>query len=451
MIEHTQQKATLTQHNLYIAPTSRIHGAPEVPSSKYYTLRYVLAAVLADGESRIVLPAQSDDTDALLRGSLALGADLQWEDEQQRVLQIKGVGRPHNDKPVTINVGNAGAVSRLLLGLGAALSEVTFVTDHPQSLGKRPNRELLAALTTLGAKYTANGAEGCLPVTIYGGNLHGGKVEISGARSSQYLSALLFLAPLIGEDCEILVVDDLKSQPLVRASLQVLQEAGITVEHDATLRRFFIPTGQHYQPRTYTIPGDYPSAAALLALGTVANDPTSELRLERLQPGEEIGETLLEAFLAMGADLQRDGDTVILRGGRPLHGFQLDGDKVIDCIPVLVATACFAEGESRIYNIESLHYKESDRINDLCAELHRAGCDVEPQRDAIIVHGRPEGIEGGVVVDGHNDHRLLMALATVALRSRQGLTLTGVEHIAKSYPHYFEELQRLGVDVHPSA
>jgi 3-phosphoshikimate 1-carboxyvinyltransferase len=160
MIEHTQQKATLTQHNLYIAPTSRIHGAPEVPSSKYYTLRYVLAAVLADGESRIVLPAQSDDTDALLRGSLALGADLQWEGEQQRVLQVKGVGRPHNDKPVTINVGNAGAVSRLLLGLGAALSEVTFVTDHPQSLGKRPNRELLAALTTLGAKYTANGAEG---------------------------------------------------------------------------------------------------------------------------------------------------------------------------------------------------------------------------------------------------------------------------------------------------
>src|SRR5205823_1329173 len=124
---------------------------------------------------------------------------------------------------------------------------------------------------------------------------------------------------------------------------------------------------------------------------------------------------LLAAFLAMGADLQRDGDTVILRGGRPLHGLQLDGDKVIDCIPVLVATACFATGESRFYNIESLHYKESDRINDLCAELRRAGCEVEPQRDAIIVHGQPAGIEGGVVVDGHNDHRLLMALATVAL------------------------------------
>jgi 3-phosphoshikimate 1-carboxyvinyltransferase len=114
---------------------------------------------------------------------------------------------------------------------------------------------------------------------------------------------------------------------------------------------------------------------------------------------------------------------------------------------VLVAAACFAEGESRFYNIESLHYKESDRIDDLCAELRRAGCSVSPQRDAIIVQGRPQGIEGGVVVDGHGDHRLLMALAIVALRSQLGLTLTSVEHIAKSYPLFFSELCRLGISI----
>ncbi len=126
---------------------------------------------------------------------------------------------------------------------------------------------------------------------------------------------------------------------------------------------------------------------------------------------------------------------------------KLDGDRIIDCIPVLVAAACFAEGESVFYNIESLHYKESDRIDDLCAELRRAGCAVSPRSDAIIVQGRPQGIEGGVVVDGHSDHRLLMALAIVALRSRHGLTLTGTEHIAKSYPGFFDELKRLGVGI----
>ena len=440
--------AVATPQKLYIAPSERISGQPEVPSSKYYTLRYLLAASLAEGESRVVYPAQSDDSDALFRGCRALGADLAWEDGQSHILRVRGNRRPHSADPVTINVGNAGAVSRLLLGIGALLPDVTFVTDHPQSLGKRPNRELLEALSALGADCQGTGPEGCLPVTIRGGHLHGGQISISGARSSQYVSALLFLAPLLDETLEITIVDELKSQPLVRTSLEVLQEAGIVVEHDETLRHFVIAAGQSYQPREYVVPGDYPSAAALLAACATANDPLSELYLARLRPGDEVGEVLLQALRALGANIQVVGDTVKLRGGRRLRGIELDGDRIIDCIPVLVAAACFAEGESVFYNIESLHYKESDRINDLCSELRRAGCNVSPQRDAIIVQGRPQGVEGGVVVDGHSDHRLLMALAIVGMRSRRGLTLSGVEHIAKSYPHFFSELQNLGVTIH---
>ena len=222
--------STLRGDNLYIAPSSQIHGAPEVPSSKYYTLRYVLAATLAEGESRVVLPAWSDDTDALFRGCRALGARVSWEDERQRVLCVQGVDRPRSSGPVTINVGNAGAVLRLLLGLGALLSEVTFVTDYPQSLGKRPNRELLEALISLGATCEGTGPEGYLPITIRGGNLHGGHVRISGARSSQYLSSLLYLAPLLGERLEITVVDELKSRYCIVVCggfFRIIKEEGI--------------------------------------------------------------------------------------------------------------------------------------------------------------------------------------------------------------------------------
>jgi 3-phosphoshikimate 1-carboxyvinyltransferase len=435
----------VSAHRIVIAPTNLLYGQPEMPSSKYYTVRYLLAATLAAGESRVLFPAASDDSEALFRGCRALGAELVWEDERRQTLLVRGRrSQFHSAGPVTINVGNAGAVLRLLLGVGALLPDVTFVTDHPHSLGKRPNRELLEALTALGASCSGTGTEGYLPITLHGGTLHGGRVAISGARSSQYLSSLLFLAPLLPAALEIEVVDELKSQPLVRATLDVLHEAGIVVEHDTTLRHFTIPGAQAYQPRDYTVPGDYPSAAALLAACAVVNDPASEIRLSRLHPGDEVGETLLAAFVAMGADLKRHGDTIVLRGGQRLHGIELDGDRIIDCIPVLVAAACFAEGESVFYNIESLHYKESDRIDDLCAELRRAGCAVSPRSDAIIVQGRPQGIEGGVVVDGHSDHRLLMALAIIALRSKRSLTLTGTEHIAKSYPTFFTELQRLG-------
>ena len=432
---------------IYIAPSGPIYGNPEVPSAKYYTLRYLIAATLAEGESRIVLPASSDDSDALFRGCRSLGAQLSWEDNQQRVLIVKGVGCPKATEPVAINVGNAGAVLRLLLGVSAFLPQVTFITDHPQSLGKRPNRELLEALTALGVRCEGTGPEGYLPITLYGDNLAGGSVAISGARSSQYLSALLFLAPLLKEGLGITVTDDLKSQPLVRATLKVLQEANIVVEYDQTLRHFFIVGEQRYQPREYVIPGDYPSAATLLVLCAASNDPQSQLRLERLPQGEEIGDALLGVFLSMGADLKRDGETILLRGGRRLHSIEINGDPIIDCIPVLVALACFAEGESRFYNIESLHYKESDRINDLCTELRKAGCEVTPLQDSILVHGKPQGIDGGVTVDSHHDHRLLMALAIAGTRSRYGLTLTGVEHIAKSYPHFFHEIQQLGVDL----
>jgi 3-phosphoshikimate 1-carboxyvinyltransferase len=447
MQEERNVGASRSGHSLYVAPGSVIRGEPLLPSSKYYTLRYLLAATLAEGESQILFPAISDDSEALFRGCRALGADLAWIDEPGTTLRVRGVGRPRAAGPQTIDVGNAGAVLRLLLGVAALLPEATFVTEYPQSLGRRPNRELLEALTALGARCEAADPEGYLPITVRGGRLRGGRVRVSGARSSQYLSALLFLAPLLEEPLVIEVLDGLKSEGMVRLTLRVLQEAGIELEYDAALRRFEIPAPQHYRPGVYSVPGDYPGAAAMLAACAAATDPSSMLRLTRLPPGEEDGEALLAALLAMGCDLRREGETVIMRGGRRLRALEMDGDRAIDCIPVLVALACFAEGRSVFYNIESLHYKESDRINDLCSELRRAGCAVTPLEDAILVEGRPQGIEGGVSVDGHSDHRLLMALAIVALRSRSGLTLTGVEHIAKSYPQFFAELRRLGAVV----
>src|SRR5215472_9975935 len=295
MQEKTYNVPACTGQRLYIAPTHRIYGEPVWPSSKYYTLRYLLAATLAQGDSTVSFPAASDDSDALFRGCRALGAELTWRDELQQVLCVHGTGRPHRTEPVTIDVGNAGAVLRLLLGVGAFLPEVTFLTGYPQSLGKRPNRKLLEALNSLGALCEGTGPEGYLPVTIHGDHLHGGKVTISGARSSQYLSSLLFLAPLLGGSLEIVVVDDLKSRAMVQVTLNVLREAGIIVERDEAWQHFIIAGGQPYQPRDYIVPGDYPSAAALLSACAVTTDPASEVQLTRLRPGEEDGEALLDA------------------------------------------------------------------------------------------------------------------------------------------------------------
>src|SRR5262249_32174435 len=135
------------------------------------------------------------------------------------------------------------------------------------------------------------------------------------------------------------------------------------------------------------------------------------LHLDRLSAAEDDVRALVEALAALGAGLaarpDADGEVLELRSGSALHGSVIQGDTCIDSVPVLVALACFAEGETRFEDVATLRLKESDRIGDLCTELARAGCDLDPLPDAIVVRGRPAGIHGGVTVSGHDDHRLV--------------------------------------------
>lgn len=419
-----------------------------LPGAKYSTLRYLLAALLAEGPSVVRNPARSDDTRVLVAAMRALGAEVREErDGDVWALRVSGTGGRLRVPPGgVIHAGNAGAVLRMLLGLGALLPRVRFETDHPESLGRRPNAELLDALRTLGVEARSSDAEGLLPITLRGGNVRGGEVTISCGRSSQYLSALLFLAPLLPDGLRIRVVGGLRSAPLVRATLRVLAEAGITVEVAPDLRAFHVPGRQGYQARVYEVPGDVPSAAALAAASVALGVPA---RLVSFDASGEDGQALLRALDALGvvdAGSAQPGALPLPASVVP-RGAVLDGDLVIDSVPVLAALACFAEGETRFENVATLRLKESDRIGDLCAELNAAGCDTHAGKDSITVRGQPAGTRGGVVVRGHDDHRLVQALATAGLRSARGVTITGADAVAKSYPDFFVDIGWLGARV----
>jgi 3-phosphoshikimate 1-carboxyvinyltransferase len=419
------------------------------PGAKYYTLRYLLAAFLTEGESRVRNPALSDDTAVLVQAIRALGGQVTWERDSDEMwsAHVTGYGgRPSVPPGGVIHAGNAGAVLRFLLGICALLPEVRFETDHPGSLGRRPNADLLAALESLGIAVESQGPDGLLPITLRGGPPRGGAVSVSGARSSQYASALLYLAPLLPDGLDLTITDDLRSAPLLRATLRTLGEAGITYNASDDLRRIAIQGGQTYQAREYMVPGDAPSAAAL-ACAALALD--TRLTLPGLDLESEETRAVITALEAFGARLTPDpayGELTVERGAR-LHGATLDGDAIIDSVPVFVALACLVAGESRFERVATLRLKESDRIGDLCAELRRAGADLDPLPDAIVVRGRPEGIAGGATVTSHDDHRLAQALAIVALRSKRGLTVADADAVAKSYPSFFADLAALGAQV----
>jgi 3-phosphoshikimate 1-carboxyvinyltransferase len=435
-----KQGVFVAKMDIIVNPTGRLQGEIQALSSKNYTTRYLLAAALADGTSTILYPALSEDGEAMRRCIRDLGARLEEDDEK---IVITGFGR--HPRPVKeLDVGNAGAVLRFILSIAALLpEEVTFVNRYPQSLGKRPHDDLIMALQDMGAEITHH--NGRLPITVKGGRLRGGRIRVSGKVSSQYLSSLLFLTPLLDEDSEIEVLHDLKSKVVVGQTLEVLSQAGIHVEASEDLMHYRVPGRQRYKAQTYIVQGDYPGSAAILAAAAVTQ---SDVKVHRLTEDSRQGErAVVDVLRAMNVPLEHQNGTVHVRGNGRLKAVEFDGDAFTDAVLAMVAASVFAEGTSRFYNVENLRYKECDRITDFLTELRKAGANVEERKDEIIVHGRPEGVEGGVEIDAHFDHRVIMALSVVGLRAARPIRIRDAHHVAKSYPQFFDHMKALGAQV----
>ncbi|MCA0753892.1 3-phosphoshikimate 1-carboxyvinyltransferase [Paenibacillus sp. N4] len=425
--------------DVLVTPTPRLEGELQALSSKNYTTRYLLVAALAEGTSTIYYPAHSEDSDAMRRCIRDLGAVVEEDDEK---IAITGFGR--HPKPVEqLDVGNAGAVLRFLMAIASLCPDVTFINRYPDSLGKRPHSDLIDSLTSMGVSIEHN--EGKLPITIRGGAPKGGKIQVSGSISSQFLSALLFLTPLLEEDSEIEVLHDLKSKVVIGQTLEVLEQAGIVIHADEDYMRFRVPGNQKYEAKTYSVQGDYPGSAAILAAAAVTE---SDVIVHRLEEKSKQGErAVVDVLKMMEVPLTHENGIVHVKGNGKLKAVEFDGDHATDAVLAMVAAAVFAEGTSRFYNVENLRYKECDRITDYLNELRKAGANVEERQAEIIVHGRPEGVEGGVEINAHYDHRVIMALTVVGLRAKQPLRIRDAHHVAKSYPIYFDHLQALGANV----
>lgn len=435
-----------------IAPGPQtLKGEITAQPSKNYTTRYLLAAALGEGKSTITNIAASEDAVALQHALTTLGAEIAADADEQAVINayVTGFGGKPQLHAVdrAINVGNAGAVLRLLLGIGALLPDVTFITDRPDSLGKRPNADLLKALEQLGCGVISR--DGMLPITLHGGNLHGGLVTISGARSSQFLSSLLFLAPLIGEPVEIVVTDQLVSKAPVRQTIEVLARAGVKIDAENDLMHFRVAP-QNYYPGDFAVNGDWPGSAAILAAAAVTG---SAVRIHGLLDDNQGEKEAAQVLRRMAASILSSSTGLSIEGG-PLDAVEFDGDLATDAVLALMGAACFAKGRTRFYNVANLRLKECDRISEPLAELRKLGVQCwegrevnDPDPDAIIIEGNAEGYEGGIEVDGRKDHRVIMLETIIGLRCRKGLTINGAEHVAKSYPDFFRHMGALGADI----
>jgi 3-phosphoshikimate 1-carboxyvinyltransferase len=270
------------------------------------------------------------------------------------------------------------------------------------------------------------------PVSVKAKGIRGGKVEIAGDKSSQYVSSLLLAGPYAERDVEIEVTGGLVSQPYVDVTLDVMETFGIPVDRDG-YRYFKVTSGQRYGPRKFKIDGDISTASYFWAAAAVTG---GTLRTENIHPQttKQGDIALLDIMEEMGCRVEKRAESVVVRGGA-LSGIEVDMGDMPDMVPTLAAIALFAKGSTTIRNISHLRLKESDRLRAIATEWRRLGGQIEELPDGLIVHGG--GPLSGTVVDSHDDHRIAMSLAVVGLRIPE-ISIRGEGCVNKSFPGFWE-------------
>lgn len=394
--------------------------AVRIPPSKSHTHRALICAALARGKSLIHGPLLSEDTLHTLRALEGLGVQIERQGDS---LVVKGGDLRPSRGPLYL--GNSGTSLRLLTALCCLVPGESLLTGS-QRLRERPVGPLVEALRRWGAEITDTG--GFPPVWVRGGGVRGGATEVDTSSSSQFLSALLLVAPRALEEVEIKVVGKGVSRPYVGVTCEVMEAFGVGVLEDRG--RFRVQKGD-YRPSEYTVPPDPSSATYPLMAGALTGLRVKVLGIEPRGSHPDLG--FLRILEQMGAEVQIVSDGVAVQGGE-LRGIQVDMADMPDAVPALAVLAAFARGETVIKGIGHLRFKESDRIRALAEGLSAMGIRVEARGEELrISGGRPRP----ALIDPYDDHRIAMAFAMASLRV-PGLRVSNPRCVAKSFPTFWE-------------
>jgi len=408
-------------------------GTVRATGSKAYTHRALVASLLSQGETIIQGASECDDAHRTLEAIRSLGARVQIQNSR---IVSSGTGKLGSCID-SIDCGESGASLRFLTAI-AGTSSTRTTLKASERLAKRPLEPLLKAMETLGATTTISENKDGSEVKVQG-PLKGGEVWIRGDISSQFISGLLFAAPLATTDVTIHVNGRLESRPYVEMSLDVLKRHGISI--DVEDNDFHIPAPQKYTATSHDVPGDFSSAAFLIAGAGIAGE---EITVSGLNPGStEPDAVFLKVIDQMCLDVRNVGQTLEVKGSE-LEPFVFDAVNNPDLVPPLEVLGCFAHGTSEIRGVERLRYKETNRLQTIPAELGKMGAKVSVSDDVVKISG------GGLVgceLDSKHDHRVAMSCAIASIGATGDSSIHNAEVVSKSYPEFFQDLIRLGVDL----
>jgi 3-phosphoshikimate 1-carboxyvinyltransferase len=419
-----------------------LNATVRVPGSKSLTNRVLLIASLAKGTTRLTNALFSDDSRYFAGALQTLGFDVQL-DEANCEMSVAGLGGKIPSSKAELFIGNAGTAARFLSAF-LTLGNGEFILDGDARMRERPIGDLVDSLSQLGTMITplafrerVGVREICPPIKIKASGLRGGKTKIAGDISSQFLSALLMVAPYAQQPIEIEVITELNSKPYVDMTLAIMEDFGVEIKRDGYSRFVIYPAG--YSPlSTYLIESDASAAAYFFAAPAICG---GMVRVENISCKSKQGDiAFLNVLQQMGCVIKEGNDFIEVAGAPSLRGVDVDMREIPDTAQTLAAIAPFASSPSRIRGIASARLKETDRIHATCTELARLGVQVQEHEDGMTIYPCERFMSASIQT--YNDHRMAMAFSLIGLRA-DGVTIENPSCVSKTFPNYFEVLESL--------
>lgn len=411
-----------------IRPT-RLQGNVKLPPSKSYSHRAIIAAGLADGKSEIFNISYSEDVKATINAMRLMGAKIK---EHSDKLEISGVNAV-DDKKRRIDCSESGSTLRFIMPISLFQNGETIFTGS-DSLKTRPIDSYLEIMDKQGICYKRK--EKKLPIAVKG-KLTAGTFIIDGNISSQFITGLLFVLPLLDGNSKIVVKTELESTKYVDMTIEALKRFEINIENN-NYKEFYVGGNQKYRACDYEIEGDLSQAAFWLAAGVLGGKVAIEcFNLDTLQ-GDKI---IVDIIHKMGGNIIEKGSTLHAIESK-LNGVTIDASECPDLVPILAVLGALSSGITKIINAKRLRFKESDRLKAISTELNKIGADIKENIDGLIIIGK-EKLKGGEV-NTWGDHRIAMALAIASIKCETPVTINNPNVVKKSYPIFFNDFKKLG-------
>ena len=415
--------------------TSKITGRIICPPNKSYTHRAIFLAALSDGKSIVKNVLNSSDIKATISACNAFGVEVH---EDNDIITIRNtIGSTVQGS--MIDAQNSGTTIRIAIAIAALSGGNTMLTGD-ESLKKRPMQPILDSLQTLGVSSESDG--GLPPITIKG-KIKGNEVNIDGKISSQFISALLIIAPRLENGLIINIQGELVSKPYIDLTIAIMKEFGVIVNSEIPYKKYVVKH-QIYKPTTFTVPSDFSNLALLLASNVLLGDGLEiEISLGNLPQGDEA---IIDILEELGVTVTLNGNIITTKSPKMLTGGRFDLSNTPDLLPALAILSLKSSEPIEIFNVKHARYKETDRIAIISRELKKIGIVVEEHEDGMTLTSN-ENLSSGEL-NSENDHRLFMAFSIAAMYIGD-CTVTDPDSVQISYPNFISDMKNVGAQIIP--